>query len=70
VTPLERPAEFAGKEFLTELEAAAYEKTRTTEENSQPEDDIHYDNVIWQSERYAKGVSPRNPRLTRLPQRD
>jgi hypothetical protein len=26
ITPLERPAEFAGKEFLTEQEAAAYEK--------------------------------------------
>jgi hypothetical protein len=26
VTPLERPAEFAGKEFLTEAEAAAFEK--------------------------------------------
>ena len=25
-TPLERPAELAGKEFLTEAEAAAYEK--------------------------------------------
>ena len=26
ITPVERPAEFAGKEFLTEQEAAAYEK--------------------------------------------
>ena len=26
LTPLERPAEFAGKEFLSEQEAAAYEK--------------------------------------------
>lgn len=59
VTPLERPAEFAGKEFMTEAEAAAYEKTKISEENNQPEDDIHYDNVIWQSERYAKGLSRR-----------
>jgi len=33
ITPLERPAEFAGKEFLTEQEAAAYEK-RTLEANN------------------------------------
>jgi hypothetical protein len=59
LTPLERPAEFAGKEFMTEAEAAAYEKTKISEENNQPEDDIHYDNVIWQSERYAKGLSRR-----------
>ena len=28
LTPLERPAELAGKEFLTEAEAAAFEKRR------------------------------------------
>ena len=33
LTPLERPAEFAGKEFLTEQEAAAYEKRRLQENN-------------------------------------
>ena len=49
-TPLERPAELAGKEFLTEAEAAAYEKQQQLRENSQAKDDIHYDNVIWQSE--------------------
>jgi hypothetical protein len=33
ITPLERPAEFAGKEFLTEQEAEAYEKRRLQETN-------------------------------------
>jgi hypothetical protein len=53
-TPLERPAEFAGKEFMTEEEAAAYEKRRQLQEDSQAKDDIHYDNVIWQKESYDK----------------
>jgi hypothetical protein len=56
-TPLERPAEFAGKEFWTPAEAAAYEKQRVAQFNSQAADDIHYDNVIWQSEPYDKGVT-------------
>jgi hypothetical protein len=58
-TPLERPAEFAGREFMTAAEADAYETKKRTEENSQADDDIHYDNVIWQSESYPKGVSQR-----------
>ena len=33
ITPLERPAEFAGKEFLTEEEAAEYEERRLREMN-------------------------------------
>src|ERR1700681_349200 len=33
LTPLERPAEFAGKEFLSEQEAAEYEQ-RTLRENN------------------------------------
>jgi hypothetical protein len=58
-TPLERPAELAGKEFLTEAEAVAYEKQAVLRENSQSKDDIHYDNVIWQSESYPKGAESR-----------
>ena len=58
-TPLERPAELAGKEFMTEAEAAAYEKQRQLQEESQAKDDIHYDNVIWQKESYDKVVSRR-----------
>jgi hypothetical protein len=38
LTPLERPAEFAGKEFLTEQEAAAYEKRVLGEVNSDRRD--------------------------------
>src|SRR4029450_11355245 len=62
-TPLERPAELAGKEFLTEAEAALYQQQQELRENSQSKDDIHYDNVIWQSESYAKGVSHRRSSL-------
>jgi hypothetical protein len=53
--PLERPKELAGKEFYSEAEAAAFEKKRIQEDHSQAADDIHYDNVIWQGDRYAKG---------------
>jgi hypothetical protein len=56
-TPLERPSELASKEFFTREEAAAYEQQRRLRENSQAPDDIHYDNVSWQSENYSKGVT-------------
>lgn len=38
ITPLERPAEFAGKAFLTEAEAAAYEKRTIAERNTDRRD--------------------------------
>jgi hypothetical protein len=38
LTPLERPAEFAGKEFLTEKEAAEYERRMLEEANSDRRD--------------------------------
>ena len=53
--PLERPKELGAKEFYTEAEAAALEKKRIQEDHSQAANDIHYDNVIWQGDRYAKG---------------
>ena len=56
-TPLERPAAFAGKEFFTPEEAAAYEKQRIDAFLAQPADNIHYDDAIWQTETYKKGVS-------------
>ena len=56
-TPLERPAEFAGKEFFTPEEAAAFEKRRVDAFLGQPADNIHYDDAIWQTETYKKGVS-------------
>jgi len=62
-TPLERPAEFAGKEFLTEAEALAYQQKRERQENTQSKEDIHYDNVLWQAESYSKNVSARRSSL-------
>jgi hypothetical protein len=56
-TPLERDPQLGTKEFFTPEEAAAYAKKREQVENSQSKDDIHYDNVIWQNENYAKVVS-------------
>src|SRR5436190_22846863 len=38
LTPLERPAEFAGKEFLTPQEAAEYERRMLAEVNSDRRD--------------------------------
>ncbi len=54
--PLERPKELANKEFYTEAEALAVEKKKLQQDHSQAADDIHYDNVIWQGDRYAKGA--------------
>jgi hypothetical protein len=59
-TPFERPQGLAGKEFFTAEEAAAYEQKRLQEEESQPQDDLHYDNVLWQREKLAKkGLTPK-----------
>jgi hypothetical protein len=62
-TPFERPAELAGREFFTDEEAAAYQQKRLNDENSQPEDDIHYDNVIWLREKLPKVMSNRRTSL-------
>jgi hypothetical protein len=56
-TPLERPANMTGKEFFTAEEAAAFVKSRDENFNAQAADDIHYDNALWQSENYNKGVN-------------
>ena len=56
-TPLERPAQFAGKEFFTPEEAEKFVKSRDENFNSQSADDIHYDNALWQTENYKKGVN-------------
>jgi len=57
--PLERPKELGTKEFYTEDEAAAFEKKRLQDEHSQAADDVHYDNVIWQGDKWAKGAMSR-----------
>lgn len=73
-TPLERPAEFAGKEFFTEEEAEAFLHSRVADLEGQAADDIHYDDAIWQAENYGKVahrrtsliVEPSNGRLPPL----
>jgi hypothetical protein len=55
-TPLERPANMAGKEFFSPEEAEAFVKSRDENFNSQSADDIHYDNVLWQTENYKKSI--------------
>jgi hypothetical protein len=68
ITPFERPAEFAGKEFLTEQEAAAYEKRRLQEMNMDRRDgtaaaDVSraYNDFWW--DRGTKVVSTRRTSL-------
>ena len=59
ITPLERPVALGAKEFYTEVEALAFERGRTERDNNQAKDDIHYDNVLWQSENYSRGGANR-----------
>lgn len=56
-TPFERPAELKDKPFFTQEEAAEYQRKRAQQAESQPADDVHYDNTIWQSEKKGKGLS-------------
>jgi len=53
--PVERPAALGDKEFYTEAEAAAFEQKRLQQDRSQAATDVHYDNLIWQGEKYTKG---------------
>ena len=77
LTPLERPPEFAGKEFLTEKEAAEYERQtldriNTDHRSSDPNRDLggHY-NEVWRdrgtgvvpSRRTSLIVDPRDGRI-------
>jgi hypothetical protein len=71
-TPLERPAEFAGKELFTPEEAASFFKSRDDRLRGQSKTDIHYDDAIWQAESYAKVENRRTslivePRDGKLP---
>src|ERR1043166_3243639 len=56
-TPFERPAEFKDKEFFTAEQAEAYAKRAIERFLAQPEDEAHYDNSIWMSEKTQKGVT-------------
>ena len=63
-TPLERPAELAGKEFFTREEAAAFVKSRVDRLVGQSPDDVHYDDAIWQAETYTKEENRRTSLIT------
>jgi hypothetical protein len=73
-TPLERPVELGEQALYTPDEAAAFLASRLDDLHGQAEDDIHYDDAIWQAENYAKVahlrtsliVSPANGRLPPL----
>jgi hypothetical protein len=56
-TPVERPREFAGKEFFTAQEAAAFAQMSLKGLFDQSRDNIHYDDAIWQSEATPQGLS-------------
>ena len=72
-TPLERPPEFAGREFFTPEEAATYAQMSLKGLFDQSPDCIHYDDAIWQSEATPQGLSSLrtslvvNPRDGRIP---
>jgi hypothetical protein len=63
-TPLERPAELAGKEFFTPEEAVAWVQRGVDRLNAQPRTDIHYDDAIWQAENYSKQQNQRTSLIT------
>ena len=74
-TPVERPAEFKDREFFTQQEAVDFARRSLTRFLSQSDDDAHYDNSIWMSEKTVKGLSslrtsivvaPANGRLPEL----
>jgi hypothetical protein len=56
-TPLERPANLGDKAFYTAEEGATVEKQRIAQFEGQAADDLHYDDAIWQNEKYKKGLS-------------
>ncbi len=71
-TPLERPTALGDKAFFTEEEAAAFLKSRVERLNGQAATDIHYDDAIWQAEKYDKVADRRTslidePKNGRLP---
>jgi hypothetical protein len=63
-TPLERPAEFAGKATFTPKEAEAFVRSRLDRLEGQSRTDIHYDDAIWQKENYEKEANLRTSLIT------
>jgi hypothetical protein len=56
-TPMERPPEFAGREFFTPEEATVFAQRSLEGLFDQAQDNIHYDDAIWQSEAAPQGLS-------------
>jgi len=56
-TPFERPAEFKDQETFTQAQAIEYAKRAQERFLSQPDDDAHYDNSIWMTEKGLKGLT-------------
>ena len=68
------PTSSPARSSITPEEAAAFVKSRVDELHAQAEDDIHYDDAIWQAENYTKTanlrtsliVEPRNGKVPPL----
>jgi hypothetical protein len=62
-TPLERPAEFAGKSHFTPQERR---RSCSTPRSAREPDrtDVHYDDAIWQKENYTKEANLRTSLIT------
>jgi len=56
-TPFERPAEFKDQTTFTREQAIEYAKRAQERFLSQPDDDAHYDNSIWMTEKGLKGLT-------------
>ena len=56
-TPFERPAELKDQEFFTPEQAEAYAKRQIERQSEQPEDQAHYDNSIWMTEKNQRGMT-------------
>ena len=73
-TPLSRPRPSARKQFSLPRKPRPSSQSRVDELNAQADDDIHYDDAIWQAENYAKVAhlrtslidEPKNGRLPAL----
>jgi hypothetical protein len=70
-TPLERPAQYKGKEYFTAEEAAAFAERALEDVKDVPrgeqvksDADIHYDDGIWLLEGYKKGAMLRTSIIT------
>ena len=56
-TPFERPDEYKNQELFTPAQADEFAKRSLERFLSQSDDDAHYDNAIWMSEKTPRGLS-------------